>query len=128
MKCTARTDVAPSDLAYWSARLAARSRPCTSTRTVCRRSGRTFTVPGNSSRSVAASSRYSLLSRISPHTSSGKTTTTIQAPSVNLVMAKIRTTENESTAAVPLMTSLRRHMLPRTKMVAHHAGAGHGSR
>ncbi len=59
-------------------------------------------MPRGSRSSAAASCRYSWLIRVSAQTPSGKITTTSQAPSVNLVTAKIRTTAAEMTAASAL--------------------------
>jgi hypothetical protein len=56
--------------------------------------------------STSASSRYRLLSLISPKTISGKMITMSQAPSVNFTTAKTTTTIEVRTPAEKLITSL----------------------
>ena len=57
---------------------------------------------------TSASIAYSRFSRISAGTPTANSTTTIQAPSVNLTTAKIATTTAVSTPAAALMISRRR--------------------
>ncbi len=63
--------------------------------------------------STEASARYCRLSRIKANTRIGKTTTTSQAPSVNLAIAKIPTTIVDRMPADRLITSLYRQPGPR---------------
>lgn len=58
---------------------------------------------------MAASARYSRFSRVRTNTSSGNTTTTSQAPSVNFATAKMPTTIVDRIAADRLIASRCRH-------------------
>ena len=126
MKCTAISSSARNPLPYRNASITARSTELTKTNTRCRAY---FTNSGRSVRNIsrmAASARYSRLSRISTNTSSGKRTTTSHAPSVNFATAKMPTTIVDRIAADRLIASRRRHPGSRcSQVVFGHPVTGH---
>src|SRR5262249_23236110 len=114
-KCTACSEVGRRLRAYRSPAIVARSKLSTNTKTVRREyvGGSGGLARGPVSDSTCASIRYCRLSLMNANTRSGNTTTTSQAPSVNLTIAKIITTSAVYAPPTTLITVWRRHAGPR---------------
>ena len=126
-KCTARSWSGDNVRAYCTARAVARSMRSTSTTTMLRRSTGASHASDAPASSWASSWAYWRCRRNSTRTPRGSSTTTTQAPSVNLAAAMMTSTTSDSAAAVPLMTVRASPVgLAVGEVVLHHARPRHG--
>ena len=127
-KCTARRWSGDSVRAYCTARAVARSIRSTSTTTTWWRStGASHAWPAPASSCLVLLDVLPVQAQQDACTPRGMSTTTTQAPSVNLVTAKMSRTTNDNTAAVPLMADAAPPVrLAVGQVELHHPRPGHG--